>query len=431
MKKKEIEDVSQIHPEVRMKELIAKFVLKDSFWGYVFSRIRRRPSSTLPSIMGVIPELDGTISLLYRPELLQKTEDSQILIILEHEGMHLLNKHIPRLLRILSIETNEEQKNIKARIWNYAADCTVNSQAKILKPIIVAGEPWDVCLPAKYDLPDGKITEYYYYELLKKYKDMKEKFGNKGCNDHEGWKNGIQGSSDLDSLAKKIDNTIKNIIKDTVKVFEKKRGTLPGHIAQLIEDALSPPKVPYYQLIRNIVRGTRFTKYLRSPTRINRKRTYSFLLKDLNLPQISPFPGKKRDTTFFIVILIDTSGSVSTEEIKEALSGIKNIIEKDRHCKTIVLEVDTEVRKEYECKRVKDIEFKITGRGGTTLTPGLTRARDLGCDICLAFTDGGTESINIVPRKYLPKKILWVISSGGSIEQLDRTGYIVRLPADD
>ena len=113
----------------RMKELVAKFVLKYNYWGYLFSRVRRRADPGLPSIMGVAPERDGTVVLLYKPDLVAGTDDKNLQKAIEHEGMHLLNKHIPRLLRILSNEVNESKKPGKAKIWNIAADCTVNAQA--------------------------------------------------------------------------------------------------------------------------------------------------------------------------------------------------------------------------------------------------------------------------------------------------------------
>ena len=53
----------------RLKNLIAQYVLKYNYWGYLFSQIRRKPSTALPSIMGVAPEHDGTISLYYNPPL--------------------------------------------------------------------------------------------------------------------------------------------------------------------------------------------------------------------------------------------------------------------------------------------------------------------------------------------------------------------------
>jgi len=425
----------------RLKNLVAQYVLKYNYWGYLFSRIRRRNEPNIPSIMGVAPERDGSIVLLYKADLIDKTEDKEILKVLEHEGMHLLNKHISRLLRIMANEVTDIIAKSKADIWNIAADCSVNVQANIREPIVIAGKPWPVCLPARYNLEEGKITEFYFLELLKTAKKInivgpgggKGKkgegeglgYGPGGLDNHENWQ--VEGVPDLSSLSRKVDSYTQSVIKDSLKTFSKDRGTLPSHIAELIQGALAPPKAPYYQIIRKLIRGTRLSKFKRSFTKINRKRTYVFALDDGMLPMISPFPGRTRDYTFNIVVMIDTSGSMGVDDIAEGLSGIKNILEKDRHCFTTVLEVDAGVEKEYKVKKVRDIQFEVKGRGGTTLGPGLFRAKELNCDVCLAFTDGYTESINDYPRKDLPKKIIWVITPNGSAENLNHTGWVVNI----
>jgi len=422
----------------RLKNLIARFVLKYNYWGYLFSRIRRKADSQLPSIMGVAPEPDGTICLYYHPELVDGTDDANVTKVIEHEGLHLLNKHIPRLIKILSNETDMFRKGIKADVWNKAADCAVNQQAKFKNDFVINGKKWNICLPETLNLPKDKISEWYYLEMLKNTKviEIAMAGGGKGKNgkgnmpgigDHGRWKDNLKGVADLDALARKVDQHVRRLVKESVKTFNKDRGRLPSHIAELIDANLAPPKAPYYQIIRKLVRGSRLSKFKRSPTRINRKRTYAFHLKDANLPQMSPFPGKQRDFTFDIVVLIDTSGSMSQDDVKEGLSGIKNILEKDRHCYTTVLEVDAGVEKEYVCKSVHDIQFNIKGRGGTTLGPGLTRARELGCDVCLAFTDGFTENINDISRKKLPKKIIWVITKDGSAQNVNQTGFVVHI----
>jgi predicted metal-dependent peptidase len=118
---------------------------------------------------------------------------------------------------------------------------------------------------------------------------------------------------------------------------------------------------------------------------------------------------------------------MSREDIIEALKGIKYIIEKDRYCKVDVIECDADVQKVYKVKRLKDIQFNVVGRGGTTLFPGLEVCKELNCDVVLAFTDGYCDDINSVPKKKLPKKIIWVITNGGSDECINRTGFIVKL----
>ena len=411
----------------RIKNLIAHYVLKYNYWGYLFSRIRRKPVPGLPSIMGVAPEPDGTISLLYNPDLVNRTEDKHILTVLEHEGMHLLNKHVSRLIRVVVNETNKLREFAKINIWNIAADCSVNVQANIRNPIIIAGDPWPPCLPKEYNLEENKVTEHYYYELLKR-SNVDKLPDNLAFSNHDGWMKNLQGVPDLSALSRKLEQHVQNIIKESVKSFNTDRGTLPAHVQELIKQALAPPKAPYYQIIRKLIRASRLSRFKRSPTKVNRKKGYVFLLEgDECVPQISPFPGKTRDRTFFIVVLIDTSGSMSVDDILEGLSGVKNIIEKDRHCYTVVLEVDAGVEKEYEVKRVRDIQFNIKGRGGTTLGPGLLRAKELGCDVCLAFTDGYTENINAIHRKLMPKKLIWVINKGGTAKSINQTGFVVRI----
>jgi predicted metal-dependent peptidase len=48
--------------------------------------------------------------------------------------------------------------------------------------------------------------------------------------------------------------------------------------------------------------------------------------------------------------------------------------------------------------------------------------------VCLCFTDGYTENFNEIDRKLFPKRMIWVITPGGSEDGLNRTGYVVHLP---
>ena len=467
----------------RLKILIAQMTIKSgnenisyNYFGYIFSRVRRLKDTSIPSIMGIVPRKDGTIALAFNPPYFDGTSDEVLRKVIEHEGMHVLNKHLPRLLRIISNEPNKKMKFAKARIWNTAADCAVNPNINMPREVVIQNKPWAGCFPDLYELEDNRPTEEYYYKLLddakKNAKSQQQKCDNcdgKGSNkncpysgkgddgkdeckmpssgdgfpinggpgedydvigDHSKWGEISKEVADVSSLSRKIDGHIQEIIKDSVKNFKHRRGNLPGHIKSLIDAALAPPKVPYYQLIQKLIKGSRYSKFKRSLSRINRKRTYAFVIDEENAPAISPFPGKTRDFTFKIVILIDTSGSMNDDDVKEGLSGCKNIIEKDRHCDVTVIENDTQVRKEYKLKRVSDIDFEVKGRGGTILAPGIERAKQINPDVMLCFTDGGCDDINSFPRKSLPRKIIWVVQTddnGGYISRLDKTGYIVRV----
>jgi predicted metal-dependent peptidase len=486
----------------RIKDLIAHFVLRFNYWGYLFSRIRRKPVPGFKSIMGVVAERDGTISLYYNPQLVDTTDDKNIEHVLEHEGMHLLNNHLARLIRLLSLHSNPIIKKNRMELWNYASDCSVNSQAKLPDKLIIGGKDWELCHPEKYGLKPGHITEHYYNEIMKNAtkvqlpkfcgggegdgqacphcggtgeepkegqspqecptcggsgKDekgepcpdcggtgMKPAEGSGepckecggtgkegqggGLDDHSHWGN-PDPSADPDTMARKLETHVSGIVRESVRSFQRTRGHIPSHLKELIDNILAPPQVPYYQLIQKYVRGTRFSKFKRSHTTVSRKRTYLFAISDDNLPDISPFPGRKRDFSFKVGILVDTSGSQGKEDIQEALRGAAHVIERDRHTQTTIIEIDTDIKKEYKIKKVRDIQPDVKGRGGTTLGPGLKRFRELGVDVCLAFTDGATENINEISRKYLPKKIIWVIGAkSGVTNNIDRTGPIVKVP---
>ncbi len=523
----------------KLKALMAKWVLRYDYFGFLFSLVRRRAEVGLPNPAAIAPTPQGTLELLYNPILVSATPDEDINEILHHEGLHILNKHISRMMRLLADVSKDERKKHISLI-NKAADCCVNQQGNIKNPLMIAGSPFRLHFPDDLGLEPDRMMEEYYYTLLERERQKENQKGGKGGQDDDKDKDNTddqppsgkgdskpedddndkedngdtqpsdgkvdeqdddgdgdeddgdgggdgppdeepgdgdeadgsgggsdpkgqqpgkpqEGGDDNNSPAqgevddsdlgnhqhwhsddypdphatsRQIDTYTQRIIRESASNYRnsKSRGNMPGYIQDLIDAALKPVPIPYYELIRQLVKGSRIGKYKRSSTHINRKRTYVFQINDENIPMISPFPGRKRDMTFKIVILVDTSGSQTPEDIMDALSGCASIIEKDRHCETTVLEVDTKIHKEYQVKKVSDIDFEVKGRGGTVLMPGVERARELNCDVCLCFTDGYTENFNEIDRRLFPKRMIWVITPNGSEEQLNETGYVVYLP---
>jgi len=407
----------------RLKKLIASMILKDNYWGYVFSRIRRRVIENYPAIMGV--QWNGkssNLELCIEPKLFNTTEDHVLEKIIEHEGLHLINNHISRLMRLLDGETDILRKQFKMKLWNIATDCCVNELANISGKIKISGKDVEPCTITNYKLEKNKTAEYHYYELMKRKWTIVQVFSLDG---HDNWdcKDG-----DSNGAARKIEEEVRGIVIDSLKHFCNKRGTLPGSLSEMLDEFLKPTELPYYQLIRKLVIGNRMTKYKKCSTRINKKRSFLFSISDDFIPEISPFPGRKTDFTFKIVVLIDTSGSMDSEDVVEGLRGIKNLIENDKNVELIVLEVDTKLQKEYKVKKLNDIQFEVKGRGGTILFPGLERAKEINPDIVLAFTDGGCENINQISRGLLPKKIIWCIVQDGCSDYIDQTGFVINIP---
>lgn len=405
----------------RIRMLITELVALDDYWGFLFSKINRKKDYDLDALYAVCPETDGTISLLYNPLYVNLAYDDFLKIALEHEGTHILNKHIPRALRIISDETNLENKIKKKNRFNLAADCAVNTLIPIeRKYLLKNGEEYCLEFPDYYNLPLKESSEFYYNNLPEQDK-------NKIIN-HDSWTKNNSKVSDISSLASRLEQFSNSVLEESYNNV-RKRGKLPGYIIEKIEEILKPPQIPYYQLISKLVKGSRLSKYKKAYTRINKKRIYTFFINgNHNIPKISPFPGKVKDYTFNVSILLDTSMSMEKNDILEGLSGVKNIIENDKDCKTTVIENDTKIQKEYEIKKIKDIDYEIHGRGGTSLFPGLERCKELNSDITLIFTDGYCEDLNKINKKLLPRKMIFVLTHDGTSSCVDRTGYIVRLP---
>jgi len=316
------------------------------------------------------------------------------------------------------IKKNEQQKqqsdkNIK---WDYFSNKSNNKESS--QSIKTNNSQQD--LISKNNNENNNNFENFKF----KENSIEEKLIPNNIDRHSQWDD-IKELEDNNILPKKIDDYINSVVKDSVKILKNKKkdiGNIPGYLSELIENILSPPKLPYYRIIEKLVKGSKQSKFKLSSTKINRKRSYVFLLENKdntnkNIPIISPFPGKTRDFSFKILILIDTSMSMTKDDMMEALLGVKNIIEHDNHCDVTVIENDTRIVKEYKIKRLDDIDLSFKGRGGTRLKPGLERGRELKVDICLVFTDGYTENINNFDRRLLPKKIIWVIPNNGIINK--------------
>lgn len=416
----------------RIRENLAKMIFKDSYWGYLFSNVTRVINESIPTLFGVCINENGNINLVYNPKFLELTNDDVIEKTLEHEGFHLLDKHLIRLNRILE-EFDPEGHQQLIKLWNIASDMAANHLCNAPKTIKIGGRNFYLIHSESYGFEKGLSSEMYFSKLLndidkqnngssKEDGEGSQSSGKKGdmIGDHSEWK--LDNSECSTFIEKRAEKEINDLIYKSYKNV-RHIGNLPGKVRDMIEEALNPPKVPYYYIIRKLIKGSRLAKTEKAYTKVNKKRLYSFFIDDILLP----FPGTRKDLSFSVGILLDTSGSMDKDKIMEGLSGVKDIIEKDKYCKTTVIECDTKVQKEYEVKKVNDIQYDIKGRGGTILYPGLARFKELKVDVVLAFTDACCDDINQIDRKLLSRKIIWVVPEKVSVHKIDRSGYIVRV----
>lgn len=188
-----------------------------------------------------------------------------------------------------------------------------------------------------------------------------------------------------------VTSQMKHLINEVVEQVQKSRGTIPGEVEELIKklNAFTPPIFDWKAYLRRFVGGAFDTETKKSRRKLNPRYPDEAAIK---------IKFKKR-----ILISIDTSGSVSTEELQKFLNEMHFI---QRSGVAIeVLQCDAIVRDVTKFDHRAD--FKVYGRGGTDFQPVIDYYNDNYRDYCcmIFFTDGECYA----PTKSIGK-MLWVVT---------------------
>ena len=127
----------------------------------------------------------------------------------------------------------------------------------------------------------------------------------------------------------------------------------------------------------------------------------------------SPYPGTTTDPTFDVVFALDTSGSMTAEELLLALSEVQGIQKASEKMSIRVIECDTEICKEYTLGPGEKPDLDIKGRGGTEFNPVFKRAKELKPDCLIYATDGYCSLPPESLRVDCP--VIWVITPNGVV----------------
>ena len=206
--------------------------------------------------------------------------------------------------------------------------------------------------------------------------------------DHQTW----DEFDDLTEADKKlVQKQIEHQLKETAETTEKRRGNIPGELAGLIERLtnIEPPKFNWKAFLRRFV-GNSTISYTKKLRRKYNKR-------------YNANPGLKIKFKNHVCVGVDTSGSVSNDELKEFMSELVHM-HKTGH-KITVVQCDTQINSIEEFNPKKDWEVK--GRGGTDFQPVIDHYNEKGYYTSLIYlTDGEAYSPDDCP-----KNTLWVHSS--------------------
>jgi predicted metal-dependent peptidase len=284
----------------------------------------------------------------YNSEFINKMPLKQVEFLFGHEVLHVVYDHMGRL--------GERDP----KIMNIAADYCVNGDLMEQR----VGEKIPVGLYDNKYL--GWSAEEVYDDLMQNANKIDiNKLAEMLLDEHldgEGEGEGEEGDGDKDGkgrprLSDEERKQIRDEIKDAVLQAAQAAGAgnLPGGVKRMIKD-LTEPQINWKELIEQQIQSTIKDDYtFGRPSR-----------KGYHLDAI--LPSQKPGETIDIVIGIDTSGSISGDDLKIFFSEIQGIMDSYTEYKIVVMGWDTAIGGvgEFTSENMADItEFDPEGGGGT------------------------------------------------------------------
>lgn len=379
-----------------LNKICKDLMLEQPFYGLLLLTLKKEWSNKVPTA-GV--GLNGINYMLYiNPEFWQTLTEDHKKGLLQHELMHIAFFHIT------------EYKHLNNhKLANIAQDIEINQK------IPDAYLPPDGCTLDKFDdyglLPDEGTN--IYYDKLYKNQDQKGPGGGQSLLDaiQEAIDNGSmkvtgQGQNnmtvpdhqwdDFDNLTeteqKLIDKQLEVMLTEIVEQVQKMHGTVPGKVLQKLEELknLEPPKFNWKAYLRRFVGNS-----IRNSTRKTKRKQSKRFELDFGL-RIQEYSS--------ILIAIDSSASVSDDEIYEFMNEIRHM-HKCGHDFTLVF-ADTQMQDPIKYK--PNMPIVIKKRGGTDFNPVVDyyMAHKKRYSTLIYLTDGEC------PAPDAPvKNMLWVLST--------------------
>lgn len=379
-----------------LNKICKDLMLEQPFYGLLLLTLKKEWSNKVPTA-GV--GLNGINYMLYiNPEFWKTLTEDHKKGLLQHELMHIAFFHIT------------EYKHLNNhKLANIAQDIEINQK------IPDAYLPPDGCTLDKFDdyglLPDEGTN--IYYDKLYKNQGQEGPGGGQSLLDaiQEAIDNGSmkvtgQGQNnmtvpdhqwdDFDNLTeteqKLIDKQLEVMLTEIVEQVQKMHGTVPGKVLQKLEELknLEPPKFNWKAYLRRFVGNS-----IRNSTRKTKRKQSKRFELDFGL-RIQEYSS--------ILVAIDSSASVSDDEIYEFMNEIRHM-HKCGHDFTLVF-ADTQMQDPVKYK--PNMPIVIKKRGGTDFNPVVDyyMAHKKRYSTLIYLTDGEC------PAPDAPvKNMLWVLST--------------------
>lgn len=373
--------------------------------------------------------------LLYNPQYVDSLSMENLIAVILHEILHCVFLHPTEISRIQS-----EGKDFQC--WIMALEIVTNAAVR------------DLINGKKYELPGNSfsplkdkspIPPIYYYDpighnhtALEIYEKLLQEKPNISCpwpmivfsNDGNGGGNGNAqggkqeggnentgedksqtngGTITIDILpAEKgeFPDAVERAIA-TLEKLQKQIGYLPGGLSRQI-DKLTKGKVPWRRILHFFVAIIKAGMEDYSWNRPDFKRSSDII-----------YPASVEYDIDNIVVVIDTSGSISQKELQRFASEVASLTHYTDEI--LLITTDAEVHEKIKVRNAKDIinKVKFTGGGGTDFRPIFEQIKK--CEAMVFFTDGYATYPNLAPSY----PVLWILTGNNKMPPFGKVAYML------
>lgn len=318
-------------------------------------------------------------------------------------------------------------------------------------------------LPEKYGLPLEGSFESYQWQLMQKVK-LHQVTVSFGGNTHDFWTkgeadgqgqgqpgNGVPGkglgkgagnlditfegssfgdmtSDELLSAAQRIREQVKETLRSVVRsIGGVGRGTLPGDMEEWLEEYLRLPIIPWWEIFATRARMSRASKFKRTAQQPNRA-LLALAEEDV---AIIPSPGRMRDRSWRVFLMVDTSGSMSSESLEIIKSELFYMLSADEAMEIRYMQGDCTVHFDEVLRSGDAIPAQMLGRGGTDFDAYFAHMRQYvddslkAPDLVIVYTDGYAPAVSLDNRLPSDVPVLWLVTPQHSANFAEGYGEVI------
>ena len=335
--------------ERKVKKCLLRLMRERPFYGYFLLQMDIVPSTDIPTAC-----TDGTV-IKYNPSFFKQKDEGFVQMVLEHEVMHIVLFHIPRM------------RGKDPHIWNVATDWVIQK---------IQEERDNTKIPS---------AEEIYESLLDKQREAPSDPG-----PHEITLPVVSSSSWESEVKQRVVSAVTAAVYSSTK--DRVYGTVPSPIARTLRALVEPPKVNWQ---------TTLSQYL--TVYCDRVQTWKRPSKRSSLY----LPSWQKTKGLYVVLALDVSGSIPDKLLTEFVNECKSLLSLFQ-VTGIVCQFDTQIQKIEPLSEASSIFSIRYGDGGTSFVPifDLIEKESLHEDyLVIIFTD----LYGAFPEKAPTYPVLWIV----------------------